>query len=353
MNKTMTKTSKWTIGTALLILTLGLLLLAVSARRAAGDRNDKTAASAPALVSIEDGETVVTLDAQTQARLGLLIAPLQPVTTHAELTALGIVLPVDQLSTLRTGFINARMALQKARVNADVTQKEYERLRTLYQDNQNASQKAVQAAEGAWRLDQADLLAAQQQLALQSTAARLRWGNVVAGWLAHDLPSLARLLTLRAVLVQVTPSSAEFPRPPRTVLLQMPNATTVRANLVSPFTQVNPQIQGMSFLYITAANPGLVPGMSLVASVPTGKTMHGVLVPRAAVVWFQGEAWVYLQTAPGQFTRREVSTSTPLKNGWFAGAPFAAGDKVVVRGAQMLLSEESRPQTSSGGDDDD
>lgn len=344
---------KWMLRVVPVILVMGLVIWAVTGRSAAGDRDDKATTAAPATVTVQNGETVVTLSAAAQSNIGLAVAPLQAVSTRSQLQALGMVIPVDQISSLRTGYVAAQMTLAKARVNADVTHQEYKRLLILYQDNQNASQKAVQDADAAWRSSQADLLAARQQLALQGTAARLRWGNVIDGWLTHDSPSLERLLSLHAVLVQVTPSPGEFSRPPPSALLQIPGGKMVRASLVSAFTQVDPRIQAVSFLYLTSSNPGLVPGMSVVAHVPTGKIMRGVLVPRSAVVWSQGKAWVYVETPPGQFARREVPTATPFKKGWFASAGFSPGDNIVIRGAQMLLSEELLPQAPAGGGDDD
>ena len=101
----------------------------------------------------------------------------------------------------------------------------------------------------------------------------------------------------------------------------------------------------MSFFYLAPARPqGLLPGMNVLAYLPIGPPVQGVMVPAAAVVWWQGKAWVYVQTDPNHFVRRELSTETPVPEGWFVGTGLAAGDSIVVRGAQLLLSEEFRAQ---------
>ena len=82
----------------------------------------------------------------------------------------------------------------------------------------------------------------------------------------------------------------------------------------------------------------------MLAYLPIGPTVQGVMIPAAAVVWWQGKAWVYVQTDPNHFVRRELSTETPVPEGWFVGTGLAAGDSIVVRGAQLLLSEEFRAQ---------
>ena len=89
----------------------------------------------------------------------------------------------------------------------------------------------------------------------------------------------------------------------------------------------------------------LTPGMSLTAFVPTGEPARaGALIPRAAVVRAGGLAWVYQQTSPEEFSRREITLDRPLESGWFVSSGIAAGDPVVIVGAQQLLSEEFKGQ---------
>ena len=92
---------------------------------------------------------------------------------------------------------------------------------------------------------------------------------------------------------------------------------------------------------------------------PSGSTVDGVVIPRTAVVSWQGRAWVYVRTTPETFTRREVTTNNSTGAGFFQSEGFSAGDEVVVTGPQMLLSEEFRPKPqpdgkkAGSGDDDD
>jgi hypothetical protein len=79
-----------------------------------------------------------------------------------------------------------------------------------------------------------------------------------------------------------------------------------------------------------------------------GADAEGALVPDGAVVQWEGLAWAYLQRAPGRFERVRVPTDRPAPGGWLVGAPLAAGDSVVVRGAEELLSEEFRARVTVG-----
>src|SRR5712671_2570890 len=102
----------------------------------------------PAPISVENGQTVLTLDTPTQNHLGLEVATLTATATHAQFTVPAVVLSVQDLTTFRNGYIATQAQLQKSRVAADVARKEYTRLKALFEQNQNISEKALQSADG-------------------------------------------------------------------------------------------------------------------------------------------------------------------------------------------------------------
>jgi hypothetical protein len=68
------------------------------------------------------------------------------------------------------------------------------------------------------------------------------------------------------------------------------------------------------------------------------------VVPEAAVVRTGDRAWAYVQIAPTQFERRQLVVTSPAARGWFVTTGFTAGDRIVIAGAQALLSEELKSQ---------
>ena len=84
--------------------------------------------------------------------------------------------------------------------------------------------------------------------------------------------------------------------------------------------------------------------MNFTAYMPQGSPLKGVLVPKEAIVLWQGRAWVYARKDAGHFVRRETPTDVPTAEGWFVTQGLAPGDQVTVKGAQLLLSEEFRSQ---------
>jgi hypothetical protein len=347
----MNKSLKWVFGGAFaLVMAIILIRTFAQARKDPPDQKEEEeekeqAIKTPSRVSIQDGQTVITLDPETQSRVGITVAPLEAVATREQVTAPAVVLSAQELVSLRNNYVAALTRLEKARANVEVSQQEFDRLKALYRDNQNASQKALQSAQGTLRSDQADAQAARQGLALEAAALRQSWGDAVAKWVVDDPPPLDRVLDQREFLVQVTlPAGAVSTTAPETISLEIPKSSHAQARLISSFPRVDPRIQGLSFLYVMPNHLGLAPGLNLVARLPVGQLMHGVLVPRRAMVWWQGNAWLYRQTTPGRFARRQVPTDTPLESGVFVSRGFSPGDQIVIRGAQTLLSEEFRSQ---------
>jgi hypothetical protein len=311
------------------------------------------AALPPAKISFENGQAILTLDEQTQRRTGVEIATLISTVTRAQVAVPAVVLSVQELATFRNGYVATISQIEKDRVDIGVAQKEYARLKMLFDSNQNISEKALQAAEGSLRSLEADQRAAEQQLNLQGSLAEQQWGNVVAKWAIDGSPQLERVLAMRETFLQVTfPFEPSYNASP-TISVEMPGHTRTRATLISTFPRVDPRIQGRSFLYGASAQPASTPGVNLLAHVAVGNAMRGVVVPLSAVVWSEGKAWAYVQTAPNQFSRRELVTDVPVENGYFVSAGFSAGTTVVSRGAQSLLSEESVLQGYGGGETDE
>jgi multidrug efflux pump subunit AcrA (membrane-fusion protein) len=77
-----------------------------------------------------------------------------------------------------------------------------------------------------------------------------------------------------------------------------------------------------------------------------GEALRGVLLPDTALVRYDTRTWVYVQKDATTFARTPVSLGPPLPGGWLITQGLRAADRVVTQGAQVLLSEELKPQTS-------
>lgn len=310
------------------------------------------AKKSPAQISTENGQTVLTLDSLTQNRLGLEVTTLTATVTRAQAAFPAIVLSVQDLTASRDAYIAAQTQVQKAHVEAELAHKEYTRLKTLFEENQNISEKSLQSAEATLRTNEADVRSGEQQLTLRESVARQEWGSVAAKWAVQGSPELQRILDQSEVLVQMTMPSGPTYGAPKTISLEIPGGTRTEAIFVSAFPRIDPRIQGMSFLYLAHAQLGLTPGVNLLAHLSVGNPMKGLIVPTSALVWSEGKAWVFQQTAADHFTRRAVPTDVAVERGFFVADGFSPGDKLVVQGAQALLSEELLLHGQGGGETD-
>jgi len=343
----MSKSAKWLVGIliALTVVSVAVVVFTTAHRGDKDEEDQEESVKTPSHVSVENGSTVIILDQQTQGREGIRVAPVTRASMRAELRGTAVLLAVNDLATLRNNYVAARTKLQRDQVDLRVSRSQYERTKTLYEQNQNMSLKAMQDAEATYRNNQAQVSADVQEAKLQLDTVRQRWGGVIADWIASNRSILDSALEQREFLAQVIFPPGEVAKPPATLSLTTPGNRLVQARFISPLPQVNQQIQGISFLYLVPDQTGLAVGMNLVVLVPVGPRLNGTVVPESAIVWWQGKAWAYLESPANTFTRREVPTDNPLSSGHFVpGSTFPPATKLVTAGAQALLSEEFRSQ---------
>jgi len=141
---------------------------------------------------------------------------------------------------------------------------------------------------------------------------------------------------------------------PTLVRLEVEGGRAVSARLIGPAATVDSLTRRPALLYRAERTwPGARPGLPVAATYDTRRTGDaGVRVPAEAVVQWDGLSWVYVVVGDGAFARRRIETERPLEGGWFAARGFRAGDRVVTRGAQALLSEEFRARISVGDESD-
>jgi hypothetical protein len=279
-----------------------------------------------------EGRTSVKLDRQMQTHMGLKVEPLVAAELSPEIKGYGRVLDPAPLAALVTEAASARAALQ-------AFSREYERLKVLYSQNQNASARALEAAEAAMNKDQITLESVQSRLLLG-------WGQAVAS--QADLPTFVRsLVAQETALVRVDlPLGEDLPASPnggRIAPLGEPEHLS-DAQYLGPAASADPQMQSRGVLLLVKAGR-LPPGTAVLAwlTVP-GERQSGVIMPRGAILRHEGRTFVYVQTDAAAFERKGVTLGHPTGDGWFVSEGFGPRDKVVVIGAQELLSEEMKGQ---------
>jgi hypothetical protein len=273
-------------------------------------------------------EVILRLDAQTQKAMDLQTEALKPAELSREIKGYGRIMDASSLAALAA-------ELKTAQAISQASQAEWTRLKGLAAQN-NASQRALEAAESAALRDQAQLEAVRLRLAAS-------WGGAISR--RADLAAFAESLAkLEAALAQLTlPAGETLPVAPigaRIATLGQTNP--LAAQLLGPAPAIDPQSQGLGYLVLVSSNTTqLTPGAAITGFLTLpGEKERGLALPAGAVVRFNGLTWVYAQTGEETFERKAVTLETPLEQGWFLRRGLQPGDKVVVSGAQQLLSEE-------------
>jgi hypothetical protein len=83
-----------------------------------------------------------------------------------------------------------------------------------------------------------------------------------------------------------------------------------------------------------------------------GGPRTGVVLPGSAVIRYGGKTWAYVQLGDDNFARVQAPLDYPMEQGWFLGSKIKAGQRVVVTGAELLLSEELKAEIQVNADDD-
>ncbi len=302
---------------------------------------------APSRVSMVDGMPVVKFDAAARDKADLATAPLAATVHEGEQEVFAVVLSAQELVDLHNQYAGAQAPLAKARALASAAHAEFLRKKALYDSKGAVSQTDYQTAEASWASEQAAVDAALAAVAAARATARQQWGAVL-GPAIEGSPLYTRLAEYQEALIQVTLAADEDTlKAPNVVRLRLPSNASRDAIFISAAPRTDARMQGLSFYY-RASPAGLSPGMTLQALLPTAIRLTGTVIPTTAVVSWQGNSWAYVEQAAGQFVRREVTTTVPTDGGWFVGKGFSPGEQVVVRGAQLLLSEELRAQIEVG-----
>jgi multidrug efflux pump subunit AcrA (membrane-fusion protein) len=337
------------------IIALGLLLVwgfVIGRNQAAVEGDRFRAVKAPLRVTADNGATVITIDEETQRHSGITSDVLTATPHQQQIRAYGTVLDIARLTELSNRYASAQAQVQTAQAKVALSRMEFNRATKLYNDQRAVSEAQMQSAEAAFATDQANLMAAQAQARSLTAQAYQDWGSVIGKSLIDGSPTIERLIERQDFLLQITlPPGVMLAPAPLTASIESGKDTRAEITFVSPATHIDPKIQGISFFYVAPANSGVLPGMNVLAFLPTGKTVDGVTVPASAVVWWQNRAWVYQRTGPNKFVRVEIDTDLPAPGGGYIVGNMPGDVQIVTGGAQLLLSEEFRSQIQVDEDD--
>ena len=314
------------------VIIAAALVLAVRCSDKAAEEETKSA--------VQSDESSVTMPAETARLNGITVVALQPIGSSASMPiGNAAVVDVTELVNVASQVSAATAQRDQAAAHLQATRAELARLRTLSADDHNVSDRAVQEAAAAAASDEAAVRSADAASQAAETAARQRWGGVLVRGVLGGAAWGRQLASRELVLVEAAFTDATTP--PARIVLTGAGGRPVTATYLAPSPHVDPRLQKTAYDYLAA---GAELPVGLVTTIHgNGSTATGVVVPRAAVVWFGEQSLVFLEDRAGHYVQHPVDTSRPAQGG-FLDASLQPGQRVVTEGAQQLLSEQHKPE---------
>jgi hypothetical protein len=283
-----------------------------------------------------EGELALDFPSEERARLGFKTAPLVERSEPPEMTSYGRVLSPAPLLALEAELGSAQAALPASKA-------EYERMKILFQENGNASRKALEAAQAQFETDRNRVTFLMRQISSD-------WGDVITSLAPGEKEGVLEKLARREIAlvrVSVLPGTRLPNRPTSARLgLLAEEEHFFATSRIFDAPQADPKSQGRGFLLrVDDAGPSLAPGAAVTAYLRgEGDPLRGVEIPPSAMVRYLGRTWVYLLVDERHFVRREVTLDRPTKDGWFSTSPLGTRREILIEGPQTLLSEELKEQ---------
>lgn len=329
-----------------------VLFLFAGSLHAAEEDDEEDRPPQTSLIQTTD-QPALMLPPARQATAGLVVVPLAAASLGNEISVTGKVLDVQDLLNQRTRYRAAVAEATVAHSALTLASRNRQRITALHREDIIAGRVLIEA-ESQYQGDLARSQAAERLLEDLQRQFVQTWGARLAELvliesspLLDDWIQQRRLLLLVALphrLAQATPA------PVLAVNREYNRQTARPARFLAAAPYTDDLTQSETYYYHTAAQ-GFRNGMRLHVWAPTGDSATGVVVPQSAVIWQSGRAWVYRLEGSDRFVRIDVTDHQDYGADWRVQGTLQPGERVVVKGAQLLLSEERKQQIPDEDDD--
>ena len=275
------------------------------------------------------GLAKITVDQNTQKRLGIHVADLATLDSHSQITAFGEVMDV-------TPLLRQWLDLQTSKLLVLQADRIATRTAELAKADHLSSEQSLEMAE-------LDLQTTRLKYQTARNDLRLTWGLGDFNLITQDV--LDRLLEGNAVVVRLAiPIGVSIPTVPESVNVWPTGSPLIvqSTKLIWPAPMTNKSRSPGYFALLGKDIQQFPAGLGVLAKVDLeGESQKMFVIPDEAVVYHLGSAWIYQQTENDHFQRQWIGADIPSPEGWLA--PMTVLDPqlpAVVQGAQGLLSTE-------------
>jgi hypothetical protein len=286
--------------------------------------------AAPALAAPAAPAGLLKMDAATQARLGVVTAPLLSAYHNTTTSGFARVLDPGPLAQLDSD-------IEAAAAAAAASQAEAARTRSLAAD-QTVSKQAAEAAAAQARTDAAKLSLLRRRVGLEWSPVLAKYSDTRRRRLVADIAAG------RAALVRID-SAAGLSQLRGSAIIDLGEGGSVSAQILGPARTGDPRLQSTGLIGVVTGPQAEQMGAGTVApaSIAFGAGQSGVVIPRAALLRAGGQTFVYVRRDATDFERRVVADGAPDPDGLFVATGFKPGEAVVTTGAAQLLAAQNKP----------
>gem|GEM_PF-6613020 len=224
---------------------------------------------------------------------------------------------------------------------------QWERLRRL---GTSVRQAQLNEAESRWIAAKLKLEAATLDIGSLRHRMILTWGKELTRWIEDSDARLHLLGNGNGQLLRlVFPSPPSSACPDRFVIIQPPRES-IPLTCLSAAPRIDDKLTGFPYFYLGMA-PALPVGGRLTSWQMEPRPY--VTVPARAILWEGGVPWIYVQSGDG-FVRKALHDYRSASQLWWISREELTSDqRIVLDGAQILLSTELRGWVPEEEDDDD
>jgi hypothetical protein len=323
------------------MLVAGLLMLAAACSKPATDRGEAPAAgaandTAASGRAADDAQRTAKLSDEEVAHMAISIAPAEAARYAPETAGYAVVLSHDGIAQALADIAAADASVRQS----DAVLARMDRLAgTPGADTAEAREAASRQAAA----DHAAQLLAQRRLSAL-LGQQPPWGS-------HADATLQDVAAGRIKVVRITfPLGSLRSDRPRELRFARLDASEAREQWHSRTVWEAPAdatVPGRSFFALLGSTDAAEgEHLEAWAQLPDLPAQSGAWLPQSAVIASDGRYWYYVQKAPGEFERRPLQLSQPLRDGYFI-ATLQPGQPVVTAGAGLLLARELNPGTAA------
>lgn len=333
------------------ILTLPMLVMATASAQDFPPAQVEVAAAENRVMApmMSVSGTVVSLnDSQIATEVEGILTTVAPVGSNV---SEGDVIATIDSRLLDIALRRANAALKRLEADLVFRNQDVERFRDLA-NRDNASKSRLQEVIAQRDMVEQDVLDARAQLEqAQGDKNRAQIRAPFSGTVVARLANKGEYLNVGATVLRLVDTrDIEVALPaPLTIIPFLKTGMTVDVevaglNLQLPIRTVvlvGDQISRMVEVRLDAAQTNLITGTPATVQLPRGETVEGVAVPRDAVVLKSGSMFVF--RVNDDMTAERVPVDVRQAVGLWVPVPtgIAAGDKIVVRGAERLQPGQS------------